>query len=200
MRLFLASLSLEAVPSFLGDGGRRAAWIPAAADPLEDRARVRALFAGMLESLGFSLLPCELDRDGDPTIAARLAACDLVIVTGGDPFHLLARARASGLDRALREPLARGVPYVGVSAGAIVAGPSLEPHVLASPFAPPPGLALEGLALTDQVVLPHHDREERALLHDVARQKYGERFSLVPLRDDEALTITDGVSTRIAAR
>ena len=73
MRLFLASLSLDGLPAFLG-GARRAAWIPTAADPLEDRDRVRALFAGMLESLGLSLLPCELDRDGDPTLAVRLAA------------------------------------------------------------------------------------------------------------------------------
>jgi dipeptidase E len=191
MRLFLASLSLDGLSAFLGEGrGRRAVWVPTAADRLDDRDRVRALFAGMLEWVGLSLLPCELERDHDPSIVARLAASDLVVVTGGDPFHLLSRVRASGFDHALRDAIdRRDLPYVGISAGAILAGPSLEPHVLTSPFAPPPGLDLAGLGLTDHVVLPHHDREERALLHDVARQKYGARFTLDPLRDDEALVV-----------
>ncbi|UJR86339.1 Type 1 glutamine amidotransferase-like domain-containing protein [Sandaracinus amylolyticus] len=199
-RLFLASLSLDGLEAFLGGArGRRAAWVPTAADPLEDRDRVRALFAGMLETIGLSLLPCELDRDDDPTIAVRLAASDLVIVTGGDPFHLLARARASGFDRALQ---ARpDLPYVGVSAGSILVGPSLEPHVLTSPFAPAKDQSLEGLGLTEHVVLPHHDREERALLHDVAQQRFGAQWTLTPLRDDEVLLVEgDGQSRVVRAR
>lgn len=196
MRLFLASLSLAGLPEFLGASARRVAWVPSAADPLEDRDRVRALFAAMLDELGLSLLPCELDRDDDPTIAARLAAVDAVIVTGGDPFHLLARAKKSGFDRAVREAVRGGLPYVGVSAGAILAGPSLEPHVLTSSFARAPGQALDALALTSRVVLPHHDRDENALLHDVAKQQFA-RFDLCPLRDDEALIVENG-ETRIA--
>lgn len=195
MRLFLASLSLAGLRDFLGAKVRRAAWVPTAADPLEDRDRVRALFAAMLDELGLSLLPIELDRDADPAIPARLAAVDCVIVTGGDPFHLLARARSSGFDRAVTTAVRGGLPYVGVSAGAILAGPSLEPHVLTSPFAPAEGQPLEALALTSRVVLPHHDREERALLHDVAQQQFA-RFELQPLRDDEALVI-EGAESRI---
>lgn len=193
MRLFLASLSLAGLPEFLGASVRRAAWVPAAADPLEDRDRVRALFAAMLDELGLSLLPIELDRDADAAIPARLAAVDCVIVTGGDPFHLLARARRSGFDRAVTTAVRGGLPYVGVSAGSILAGPSLEPHVLTSPFAPAKDQALAALGLTSRIVLPHHDREERALLHDVARQQFA-RFDLQPLRDDEALVIEDGES------
>lgn len=193
MRLFLASLSLAGLPEFLGANVRRAAWVPAAADPLEDRDRVRALFAAMLDELGLSLLPIELDRDADPGIPARLAAVECVIVTGGDPFHLLARARKSGFDRAVTTAARGGLPYVGVSAGSILAGPSLEPHVFTSPFTPAKDQPLEALALTNRVVLPHHDREERALLHDLAKQQFA-RFDLQPLRDDEALVIEDGES------
>lgn len=191
MRLFLASLSLAGLPDFLGAGARRAAWVPSAADPLPDRDRVRALFAAMLDELGLSLLPVELDRDDDASIAARLAAVDCVIVTGGDPFHLLARARKSGFDRAVTTAVRGGLPYAGVSAGAILAGPSLEPHVLTTPFAPTKGQPLDALALTPRVVLPHHDREESALLHDVAKQQFA-HLDLSPLRDDEALIVENG--------
>jgi dipeptidase E len=197
VQLFLTSLSIAALPDFLGGRGRLAAWVPTAADALSDGAEVRALFAAMLEATGVKLAPCELDQDDDPRVPLRLGACDLVVVTGGDPFHLLARARASGFDRAVRDAVAGGLPYVGVSAGAIVAGPSLEPHVLASPFVPPRGLALEGLALTDRVVLPHHGRADLDPLHDAARHRYGQRFALEPLRDDEALVVEGGAVRRL---
>lgn len=199
MRLFLASLSLDALPSFLGPGVRRVAWVPSAADALEDASRVRALYAAMLEQLGLSLLPCELGDGEGASIAIRLAASDAVIVTGGDPFHLLSRARASGFDQAVIDAVKRGVPYVGMSAGAILAGPSLEPHVLTSPFRAPKDLALEGLALTDQVVMPHHDRPERALLHEMAQERFGARFVLAPLEDDEALVVEDDQVRRVRA-
>lgn len=199
MRLFLASLSIAALNDWLGPSqGRLAAWVPTAADPLSDGAEVRALFAGMLEATGLRLAPCELDHDDDARLALRLSACDLVVVTGGDPFHLLARARASGFDRAVRDAVQRGVPYVGISAGAIVAGPSLEPHVLSSTFVPPRGLVdLAGFGLTDRVVLPHHGRPGRDALHDAAMARYGERYRLEPIDDDEALVVDDGAVTRV---
>lgn len=196
MRLFLASLSVAALPDFLGER-RLAAWVPTAADVLSDRDEVRALFAAMLEATGLKLAPCELDVDDDARLPLRLRACDLVIVTGGDPFHLLARARASGFDRAVREAVQGGLPYVGISAGAIVAGPTLEPHVLASPFVPRRGLPLDGFGLTDRVVLPHHDRPGRAPLHDAARHRYGELHALELLGDDEALIVEGEAARRV---
>ena len=42
--------------------------------------------------------------------------------------------------------------YVGYSAGAMVAAPTLEPLRTTSPFAPPPALDLTGLALADVLV------------------------------------------------
>ena len=41
--------------------------------------------------------------------------------------------------------------------GAIVAGPTLEPVRLTTPFTPPPELEFAGLGLTDVLVLPHDD-------------------------------------------
>ena len=68
-----------------------------------------------------------------------MAAADVLAVSGGDPFHLLAAARRTGFGSAARAALDGGAVYVGLSAGAMVAGPTLEPLRLTSPFAPPPG-------------------------------------------------------------
>ncbi len=50
---------------------------------------------------------------------------DAVIVGGGNTYALLKRLRQSGLLEALRAKVLAGLPYVGSSAGANVAGPNI---------------------------------------------------------------------------
>ena len=124
---------------------------------------------------------------------AALQSADVIAVSGGDPFHLLHAARAAGFADAVR---ASGAVYVGYSAGAMVAGPTLEPITLTSPFMPPPGLALAGLGLTDVLVLPHHGRPGRAARHAEAIARFGTRVRLEPLHDGDYV-IVDGDDVRV---
>jgi dipeptidase E len=50
---------------------------------------------------------------------------DAVIVPGGNTYALLKRLYQSGLFDALRESIQNGLPYVGSSAGANIAGPNI---------------------------------------------------------------------------
>jgi dipeptidase E len=121
----------------------------------------------------------------------RVASADVIAVSGGDPFHLLAAARRTGFGAAARAALDGGAVYVGLSAGAMVAGPTLEPVRLTSPFAPPPGLDLAGLRLSAVLVLPHHDRPGRAERNAAAVAAYADAFRLEPLGDGDVL-VDDG--------
>lgn len=140
----------------------------------------------------FGLVPVDLHLD-DPHVdpSAVLGGVDLIVVGGGDPFALLAAARASGFDHAVGEAVARGATYVGISAGALLAGPTLAPAAVTSPFAPADGLDLSALGLVDVVVLPHDDRPGRAARHDEAAARFPD-LALVRLRDDEGLLVDDG--------
>ena len=170
-RLFLASRRLPGLADWLGAGVRRVAFVPIAAEPLPDRAAIVGELEAALAALGLEVV--DLD------------AADAIVVGGGDPYYLLARLRATGLDARLVAAVRAGVPYVGVSAGAMVAGPSLAPQASVSPFAPPPDLDLAGLALTDAVVFPHRSKAGRAERIARAREAYGERYRIVALADDE---------------
>jgi dipeptidase E len=172
LRLFLASRRLPGLADWLGAGVRRVAFVPIAADPLPDRAAIVGEVEAALAALGLE-------------VATDLAAADAIVVGGGDPYHLLARLRATGLDARLVAAVRAGLPYVGISAGAMVAGPSLAPQASVSPFAPPPDLDLAGLALTDAVVFPHRTKPGRAERIARARDAFGDRFRIVPLADDE---------------
>ena len=59
----------------------------------------------------------------DPAAAVR--AADAIAVGGGNTFHLLATLQRTGVLDAVRERAAAGVPYVGWSAGSVVACPTL---------------------------------------------------------------------------
>ncbi len=173
--LILASRGIPKLAEFVHG---RAVLIPTASDPLgnpgiADEVERELTVAGLAVS-----------RIG---IEAPLEDADVIAVSGGNPYHLLAEAQRTGFGLRVRGALAAGATYVGYSAGAILAGPTLEPITLTSPFPPPPELDLTGLALTDVVVLPHHNRDGRAERHAAAQTVFGDRLRLAPLRDGEYL-------------
>lgn len=158
------------------------------------------------------LTAAELSGQGSPaTAAAALARASALMLGGGDPFRLLAALRSAGLIEPVRAAHRSGLPVVGQSAGAWVCGPSLRPALLSSPFQPPRGtdqaFDLRALDLMRAVVLPHHDRANRAARHWRAAQQYGRDWPLQLLCDDEALIladdtwqiVTDAVALRPAA-
>lgn len=121
---------------------------------------------------------------------AALERADAIAVGGGDPFRLV-RVLQSGAAHLIRRLVPEGRPYVGMSAGAIVAARDILPITLTSPFPALPDLDPAGAALTDALVLPHHDRPGRAALHVDAAKRYGRSHDLVPLADDEVAVVGD---------
>jgi dipeptidase E len=177
MRVLLASRHLTG----LAGGGRLAAVVPTAAEPLPDRDVVVRDLLDDVRAAG-----C-VPRLVDPDDPAAFDEAEVVVVGGGDPYHLLRRLRETGCDRRLRAAVDAGRLYVGISAGAIVAGPSLLPQTVVSPFPPPPGLDLRGLGLVDVVVLPHRERPGRAERIAAAVARFGAQFDLRPLGDHDVL-------------
>jgi dipeptidase E len=172
--------------------------IPTAAHPLAEPA-IADEVERELAAAGLTVERLDLDEATPSQARAVLKSADVIAVSGGDPFHVLVAARRSGFERAARDALAAGAVYVGYGAGAILAGPTLEPLRCTSPFLPPPGLDLTGLRLADVLVLPHHDRPGRAERHAAAEGAFGHRRRLVPLRDGE-LVIQDGSRIEILRR
>jgi dipeptidase E len=189
MRLFLGSLGLGALRDFL-DGARDVLYVPTAAIPLADKAsaeRNREALAAM----GYRVV--ELDIEGiDQSELSPLGSVDAVFVEGGSPFFLLQAMRESGFDEAVTEAVRDGLAYVGMSAGAVVAGPDLEPLAATSNTALGSRLqSTQALGLVDAVVFPHHNSPDRAAQFEEARARFGSRFELVPLADSEAMIVDD---------
>ncbi len=96
----------------------------------------------------------ELDgihRHADPRAAVRAAAG--VFVGGGNTFRLLNALYHFGLLDLLRERVRGGLPYLGVSAGANVAGPTIR-TTNDMPIVQPP--SLDALGLVPFQINPHY--------------------------------------------
>ncbi len=131
----------------VGDA-RRVAFVPYAAVTFsydDYTARV----ATALDGLGLEIVG--VHAAADPAQAVRDA--DAVFVGGGNTFHLLREMYALGLVEAVRARVASGAPYVGWSAGANVAGPTVR-TTNDMPIVEPP--SLDALALVPVQINPHY--------------------------------------------
>ncbi|HLD04600.1 MAG TPA: Type 1 glutamine amidotransferase-like domain-containing protein [Candidatus Nanoarchaeia archaeon] len=103
----------------------KVAFIPTAADPEEDQAYTQVMIQELKE-LGFQVEEVDLKSCQLEELFGRLSFCDIIYVNGGNTFYLLDWVRKSGFDRFIEPLLNMGKIYVGVSAGSIIAGPTIE--------------------------------------------------------------------------
>jgi dipeptidase E len=130
--------AMDALAGLLA-GARRLLFVPyAASDPDRYAAAMREVFAG----LGVQVTAAH--RAADPLAA--LAGADAVLVGGGNAFRLLQAVQRNGLLTAIgaRARARAGMPYVGVSAGANLACPTIR-TTNDMPIVAPASLAALGL-------------------------------------------------------
>src|SRR6202048_3190967 len=91
-----------------------------------------------------------------------IAEAELIFVGGGNTFRLLKRLYDHDLLDPIRGRVAVGTPYIGASAGAIVAGPTLK-TTKDMPVVQPPSFEALGLVLFQ--ISPHYLDPDRSSTH-----------------------------------
>jgi len=208
MRLYLSSYRIGdragALLALLGFGGR-AAIVSNALDGLSPQAR-RAYREEVydpvaeLASLGISGADLDLRRffGQKEALSKELMGYDLVWVTGGNAFTLRRAMKQSGFDAVISGMLDRDeIVYGGFSAGAVVAGPSLDGfELMDDPGQLAPGYehnpVRDGLDLIDFAIVPHYrsPHPEAAAAERCARHFAVTKRPFRALRDGEAIVWT----------
>lgn len=192
MNLLLLSWGIGALPAFLtecvGAANPRIGYVGAAALPYGDASFVRAERARIEE---FGQIVDVVDQ---------LPEVDMLYVAGGNTFVLMDTLRRTGLDEQITARVRAGLPYVGLSAGSIITGPSLEPATLMDDRTEAPDLTdLAGLGWIEDVIVPHADGQlppyPLSLINRTVEQ-YGNAHRLLRLPDDQALRV-DARGSRI---
>src|SRR5262245_10461077 len=128
----------DAIVLALGPAVRRVLFVPYA---LFDRDRYAATVRTRFEQLGFELDAVH-GAPGGP--AAAVERAQAIFIGGGNTFRLLDTLWRERLIEPLRARVAAGVPYLGASAGANVACPSLR-TTNDMPIVQPPSFEALGL-------------------------------------------------------
>jgi dipeptidase E len=187
--LFLGSAGLGALPAWLDAlpvAPRRAVLIPTAANPLPSAPYVQAA-ADLLKGEGLDVEYLDLERAAHEDVRHALGRAQVVFVAGGYPMFLLEHVRRSGFDGLAVDAVTTGaLTYVGISAGAALAGPDLRP--LQDEADPGVVNSTAGLGLVPFVVLPHRNRG-RAARHDRQAADPALPWPTISINDDQAVTV-----------
>ncbi|MBX6331896.1 MAG: dipeptidase PepE [Gemmatimonadaceae bacterium] len=141
----------DEIRDFLGPSRRSAVFVPYAAVPGTPSvydgytARVREAFA----NVGVSIT--SVHEAPDPVAAVRSA--DVIVVGGGNTFHLLTQLYITGLRDAIQAAVRAGTPYIGWSAGSNVACPTIS-TTNDMPIIQPP--SFDALGLVPFQINPHY--------------------------------------------
>ena len=147
--------------------------------------KVRAALPALAERIHM----LNLDDDGPEA----LAACDGVMVGGGNTFALLDRLYRHALVGELRAAIKGGVPYVGWSAGSNIAGPTIR-TTNDMPIIEPPSLA--ALNLVPFQLNPHYTSFVPANFHGETRRERLAEF-MVANPDSRVLALPEGCGLRV---
>jgi len=79
-----------------------------------------------LNLLGLEIDIYDLADKSEDQVRKDLNDIDIIIVTGGDTYHLLKHARACNFEKILKEKLSQGVMYLASSAGACICSPDID--------------------------------------------------------------------------
>lgn len=149
----------------------------------------------MIESHGFDVEYVDLKQYAKDTdsLQQKLADKDVLWFGGGNTFYLRWLIHDLGIENTLRDFVESGKVYGGGSAGSIVAGPTLKHFETADDLNETPEVLLNGLNLTDRVVLPHMDNVKYApIMRGIEDKLQADGYITVPLTDAQALVINNG--------
>ncbi|WP_456268556.1 dipeptidase PepE [Kushneria sp. AK178] len=134
-------------------------------------ASVSRSFDVYLDNVRRALEPAGITLEGlhdndDPEAAIRRA--EAIIVGGGNTFALISRLHEAGLMEVIRERVREGLPWIGWSAGANIAGPTLC-TTNDMPIIEPP--SFRTLALVPFQINPHFMAGRSAGHHGESREE-----------------------------
>lgn len=132
---------------FITTASKNADWINSEIDAVEDT--------------GLNVKRIDLAKLSKDSVASAFRGCDIIFIGGGNTFYLLQEVRRSGFDQLLKKKIEEGVPYVGISAGAVILARNIECIKYADDPSKAPDLtSFEGLNLFPLLPLVHFGRPD----------------------------------------
>jgi len=112
-----------------------------------------------LADVGFDVLKYTITDKNEVDIREDLKDIDALCVGGGNTFYLLQETIKSGFDKFIKDFVASGKPYMGSSAGSVMAGANISMANGDDKIKAPDLKDYTGLGLVDFIIFPHWGSE-----------------------------------------
>ena len=194
--LFLTSIDIAGFLEYINKPAKelKFAYTPTAAN-VEDNTWFIDEDKRKLQEAGITLREFNLrnvsDGKAEEELHAVLSDIDVLIMSGGNTFYLLQEVYRTKFDQVVQRLVENGVWYVGGSAGAALAGSTIEPLSLMDDPALAPHLStFSALGLADFVIVPHtelgHYAERANKAIEICKQK---QLRYVPINDSQSILV-----------
>ena len=195
--LFLASVARNTLNKFVESldcppSALKVAFVPTAGNIIKDNWFVTE-DRNKLIDLGFTVIDLNLEGKTKNQLLEEMNDIDIIFVAGGNTFYLLQETRKSQFDEIVTEFVNKGIPYIGSSAGTLLAGPSVELALDIDDQNEATDLnSYEALSLVDFVVMPHCDDKDFKDKIDKNLQKYKKyKYKIIKISDNQAVVIKE---------
>lgn len=193
MRLFLASeaknpKSIEKLREYVGGlKGKSVAYIPTAGNGEEGWGSWKKGGSwNLVQTLGFDLTVIQLEEYRNESVISKIEGKDILWFAGGVPGYLMYWIKRCSLDKHLKKILDRGTLFVGSSAGAMIAGKSLQVASWGFVDNERGSDEIKPLGLVDFDIFPHY---EESLLNKIKENYKGNKLYL--LKNGEEIIVED---------
>lgn len=156
-----------------------------------------------LKSAGFDVIEFSISGKSENELREALDSVDVVFVSGGNTFYLLQESQKTGFIKIIQEKVENGLPYIGSSAGSVIAGPDIEPILGIDDVKLAPELnGYAGYNLVNFCVLPHwgSDNFKKSYLTNNLEPMYKEGVPLVALTNNQYVEVIDDAFRTIDVR
>jgi len=165
------------------------AFITTAAKPEENLDYLQNDWSIMKE-MGFNVEEVDIEGKKEAEVMRLLELKDIIFVEGGNTFYLLKAMRACNFEKVIRKLLKQGKVYIGVSAGSMVAGRTIQTAGWKDPDKNIVGLKnLKGLNLVPFDIFVHYQPEHAEIIKQKISDPRKRARNLRILTDDQAILV-----------
>ena len=140
--------------------------------------------------MGFEIQILDVSKASEAEAKAKIGAAQMLYVSGGNTFYLLRELKKKDLVALIAGRVRSGeLIYVGESAGAMIAAPSMEYASVMDDAGDYGAGAQTGLDLVKFYPVPHYGKEPFVQSAAEILKIYGGKLNLVPINNAEAIAV-----------
>ena len=143
------------------------------------------------EALEFEIDVLDVSAIDEKAAKEKISDTECLYISGGNTFYLLQELKKKHLIGVIRGKINEGMIYIGESAGAIIASPSIEYNQIMDDKSIATELSsYDALGVVDFYVLPHYNEFPFEETADKTKEVYGKELRLLPINNSEAVIVS----------